>query len=339
MVFSDEHGEAQVYFNPGLGFFFDRLGVGPNLNGGCELRDVTDLGYADITAIARYPYQKVTDPDKASNTIRKVVRHRFSKTLVCVPKGPVPPIENSFAFICTATVTDITGARVAGEKVCFTAGGPGSEALVAFPLGTPHTREGNLLCIVTNVQGQASVEVVGKCGAGNVIAFFPEEGLIRVATFTFGCDTTTTTTTTTTGTTTTSTTTTGTTTTDRTTTPSTTTGPATTTTPAPATTTTVATVAGPQTTSTGASTTTLAATTTRAATTRRTTTARRTTTSRVRDVCPNIKGKQAKVPRGKVKVRGKCVLKPKRVVKAAKKSKRGCVVNGRYVFPCVRGKG
>ncbi len=102
LVYSDEHGEAQVYFNPGRGFFFDRLGVGPNLNGGCELRDVTDLGHADITAIARYPYQKVTDADKPSNTLHKVVRHRFSKTLVCVPKGPVPPIENGFAFICTA---------------------------------------------------------------------------------------------------------------------------------------------------------------------------------------------------------------------------------------------
>jgi hypothetical protein len=189
MVFSDEHGEAQVYFNPGTGFYADRLGVGPNLNGGCELRDVTDLGFADITAIARYPYQKVTDPDKPSNTIRKILRHRFSKTVTCVPKGPVPPIENSFAFICTATVIDITGARVAGEKVCFTTGGPGSEGLIPFPLGTAHTIENGFVCILTNSNGQASVEVFGKCGAGNVLVFFPEEGLIRVATFTFGCPT------------------------------------------------------------------------------------------------------------------------------------------------------
>ncbi len=187
MVFSDEHGEAQVYFNPGVGFFADRLGVGPNLNGGCELRDRTDLGFADITAIARYPYQKVTDPDKASNTIRKVLRHRFSKTVVCVPKGPVPPIENSFSFICTATVIDITGRPVQGEKVCFTAGGVGSEALIAFPIGTPFTTENSFVCVLTNANGQASVEVFGKCGAGNVLVFFPEEGLIRVATFTFGC--------------------------------------------------------------------------------------------------------------------------------------------------------
>ena len=187
MVFSDEHGEAQVYFNPGVGFFADRLGVGPNLNGGCELRDRTDLGFADITAIARYPYQKVTDPDKASNTIRKVLRHRFSKTVVCVPKGPVPPIENSFSFICTATVIDITGRPVQGEKVCFTAGGVGSEALIAFPLGTAFTTEGGFVCVLTNANGQASVEVFGKCGGGNVIVFFPEEGLIRTATFTFGC--------------------------------------------------------------------------------------------------------------------------------------------------------
>jgi hypothetical protein len=190
LVLSDEHGEAQVYFNPGLGFFFDRLGVGPNLNRGCDLRDVTNLGFADIQAIARYPYQKVTDSDKPSSTIRKVVRHRFRKDVVCVPKGPVPPIENSLAFICTATAIDIDGSPIVGEEVCFTAGGPGSELLFEFPVGTQHTRLGDFtICIRTNSSGQASVEVIGKCGTGNVFAFFKDEGLLRVATFTFGCPT------------------------------------------------------------------------------------------------------------------------------------------------------
>jgi hypothetical protein len=188
MVFSDEHGEAQVYFNPGLGFFFDNL-VTPNLNGGCDLRGITELGHADITAIARYPYQKVTDPDKPSTTIRKTVNSRFDKSVSCVPKGPTPPIENSLAFICTATAIDIDGSPIVNEKVCFMTG-QSSEGMREFPLGRPHVTEGvSRLCVWTDAHGQASVEVFGKCGAGNVIVEFVDEGIIRVATFTFGCPT------------------------------------------------------------------------------------------------------------------------------------------------------
>jgi hypothetical protein len=189
LVFSDEHGEAQVYFNPGTGFFFDNLGVIPNLNGGCDLRGISTLGVADISAVARYPYQKVTDPDKTSATIRKTVGSLFRKDVVCRPKGPVPPIENSLAFICTATAIDIDGTPFVGEKVCFMTGAP-SEGMRSFPLGTPSRDEGlGRLCVLTDANGQASVEVFGKCGAGNVIVEFVDEGIIRVATFTFGCPT------------------------------------------------------------------------------------------------------------------------------------------------------
>ncbi len=185
VLYSDEHGEAQAYFNPGIGFFFDNLGVGTNLNLACDLRGVDVLGTADIQAIARYPYQKTTDPDKASNVITKTVGNLFSKEVVCVPKGPVPPIENSLAFICTATAIDIDGTPFVNEKVCFMTNGEGARP---FPLGTPGVVEGlHRLCVFTNAQGQASIEVFGKCVQGNVIVEFVDEGIIRFATFTFGC--------------------------------------------------------------------------------------------------------------------------------------------------------
>ncbi len=185
VIFTDEHGEAQIKFFPGLGFFFDNLGIVVNANGGCDLQGIDVLGTADITAVARYPYQKTTDPDKVSNTLPKIIHSLFDKDIDCVPKGPVPPIENSLAFICTATAIDIDGTPFVGEPVCFVTNG---EGLREFPLGAPSFEDGlHRLCVITNDEGEASVEVFGKCLQGNVIAEFVEEGLIRFETFTFGC--------------------------------------------------------------------------------------------------------------------------------------------------------
>ena len=57
----------------------------------------------------------------------------------------------------------------------------------------------------------------------------------------------------------------------------------------------------------------------------------RPTTTVAKDVCPNIPGKQAKVPPSRIKQAGKCVTR----VKAKQKKKKVCV-NGRRVSPCVR---
>jgi hypothetical protein len=190
LVFSDEHGEAQAYFNPGTGFFFDNL-VAPNGNGGCDLRGITTLGTADITAVARYPYQKVTDPDKASTTIRKSVTSLFRKDVVCVPKAGLTGPEAGTAFICTATAIDIDGTPFDHEKVCFTAGGTGAERVFAFPIGSPaKVVDSFTICVWTDRNGQAQVEVIGKCGTGNVFALFEDERILRVSNiFTFGCPT------------------------------------------------------------------------------------------------------------------------------------------------------
>jgi hypothetical protein len=189
LVFSDEHGEAQVYFNPGTGFFFDNL-VTPNENGGCDLRGVTTLGTANISAVARYPYQKTTDPDKPSATITKRVGSLFNKSVTCHPKAGLTGPEAGTSYICTASAIDIDGSPFVHEKVCFMTGGTGSEGMRSFPLGTPSSEEGlGRLCVWTDSNGNASVEVFGKCGTGNVIAEFVDEGIIRLATWTFGCPT------------------------------------------------------------------------------------------------------------------------------------------------------
>ncbi|MFN2470564.1 MAG: hypothetical protein ABR583_06170 [Gaiellaceae bacterium] len=185
VTYSDEHGEVQAYFNPGLGFFFDNLGVGTNLNNACDLEGVDVLGTADIQAIARYPYQKTTDSDKASNVLQKRVHSRFHKGVTCVPKGPIPPITNGLAFICTAVAIDIDGNPFVNEKVCFMTNGEGARE---YPLGRASQQEGlHRLCVWTDSRGEASIEVFGKCIRGNVIAEFVAEGIIRFAIFDFAC--------------------------------------------------------------------------------------------------------------------------------------------------------
>ena len=78
-LYSDEHGEAQAYFDPGVDFFFDNLGIPVNGNGGCDLRGIDMLGRASITATARYPFQATTDSAKTSAPIQKTIHSRFEK--------------------------------------------------------------------------------------------------------------------------------------------------------------------------------------------------------------------------------------------------------------------
>ena len=111
-VFSDEHGEAQVYFSPGVDFFYDNLGLPGNLLNGCDLENVTELGHADITAIARLPKYPTPDTDRTSVSIRKTVRNKFHKEVKCLT-GTVNGDVTS--FICTAHGQDVDGTRSSGS--------------------------------------------------------------------------------------------------------------------------------------------------------------------------------------------------------------------------------
>jgi hypothetical protein len=201
-VYTDEHGEAQVRYNPGgaggSGFYFDNLsGAIHNDNGGCDLEPVDVLGTSAISATARYPYQPVSDPDKTSATITKSVHNRFVKTLSYYPKGP--GTANSTARIVVAHAQDIDGAPFVGEKVCFFVD---DEADGSFGFsgttGPPDHRfsvggsDGGSLgtadvCRITDVHGNAAIEVINSDPQSiNVTALFVPEALLRDIDVEFG---------------------------------------------------------------------------------------------------------------------------------------------------------
>jgi hypothetical protein len=178
-VYTDEHGEARVGFASGIGFNPAGLPIVFNANGGCDIQGIAQLGTNTISAVARYPYQPVTAPDVAGDElVPKAVTSAFNKQVTCVPKGA--GLANQVAFICTASAIGINGQPFVGETVCFI-----SNAEAILPLGPPGTNPGlvgaAVTCVLTNNQGQASVEIFGK-GTVNVIAFFVEEGLLRFTT-------------------------------------------------------------------------------------------------------------------------------------------------------------
>jgi hypothetical protein len=205
VVYTDEHGEAQVKYNPGgaggNGFYFDNLaGVIHNDNGGCDLEGIDVLGTSTITATARYPYQPVSDPDKTSAPLTKKVHSLFTKTLSYYPKGSGE--ANGNARIVVAHAQDIDGAPFAGEKVCFfvddeadgafgfsgTTGLPGHRFSVG---GTDGGTFGTAdVCRITDEHGNAAIEVINSDPQLiNVTALFVNEALLRDIDLDFGVPT------------------------------------------------------------------------------------------------------------------------------------------------------
>ena len=73
-VFTDEHGEAQVEYEPFAGgFYYDAVGATLNDNRGCDLQDVAVLGRSVISATAKYPGQPVSFPAMTSGTLTKTI--------------------------------------------------------------------------------------------------------------------------------------------------------------------------------------------------------------------------------------------------------------------------
>jgi hypothetical protein len=133
-VYSDEHGEADVYFVPGLGFYFDNLNVIKNSNGGCDLKNVDVLGTSHVVVTARYPYQPVTASDPSA-AVDYTVHSKFQKTLFSYAKGPAGT-DNDVDRIVLAHAQDIDGNPLQFEVVCWTSNDLGNGAITAFP-GSP----------------------------------------------------------------------------------------------------------------------------------------------------------------------------------------------------------
>ena len=192
VVYTDEHGEAQVTYTPGTGMFFDNLGALMNDNGGCDLQGIDPIGTSSITATAKYPYQPVTDPAKTSAPLVKVVHSLFDKSMTYWPKGPGP--ANDVARIVVAHAQDITGIGFGHERVCFMGDalvegmkvftgttGPANARINLYGSSRADDPEGlNRLCVWTNRYGNAAVEIFNSNGGiADIIADYVDEGILR----------------------------------------------------------------------------------------------------------------------------------------------------------------
>jgi hypothetical protein len=155
-VYTDEHGEAIVEFNPDVGAILT-----PNANGLCDLGEINGpalLGSATITADARDPFQ-LTFVRRPGNTLTKNVYELAGKSLDCVAKSPI------LAF-CVEVIRDIRGNPVAGAEVSFTREPRGLIVPAALNFGGYNTigqtivsATDNEVRVRTNALGQAGVEI------------------------------------------------------------------------------------------------------------------------------------------------------------------------------------
>jgi len=205
-VYTDESGEANVNFVPGLGMYFDNLhSVNKNLNGGCDLEGIDPIGTATIDAVAKYPYQPVTAPDQAGDPVAFTVHNLFQKTLTVYSKGIDANgiTSNSVAKIVLAHAQDIDGSPLAYEAICWMAN-KNAEGMRVFvgdiPAPTADDPDAvitldpwhgllttfkdpvgiNRLCTFTDENGNSAIEVFNSDRTSvNVIAEFVNEGILR----------------------------------------------------------------------------------------------------------------------------------------------------------------
>ena len=204
-VYTDEHGEARIGYLPGENFYFDALNTTPgDSNNGCDLAGVKVLGTSNISAIARYPYQKVTDPDKpAKTTLTKTVYNLFQKNLSYFPKNYNPNSANAtLDKLIVAHAQDIDGQPFVNETVCFsgayessgaaisgffpavgnvTVVRPDTTSFVVYNYGETYNPLGSgFKCTKTDGNGNAVFELQGSASlTADVIANFTSEGLAR----------------------------------------------------------------------------------------------------------------------------------------------------------------
>jgi hypothetical protein len=107
-VYTDEHGQAEVLYDPNAGFTLT-----PDANHRCTAFVVGPTTYTSaIKATAVYPYKKVA-PAQTTAALTKTVSTASSKTLSCVPKG-------QYEAFCVETVKDPWGNPISSAKVKFT---------------------------------------------------------------------------------------------------------------------------------------------------------------------------------------------------------------------------
>jgi len=196
-VYTDEHGEAYVQYNP----FRNIWGVGgivltPDSNGRCDIYGPAPVGHSTITATSVYPDQPVLwdGANKTSNALTKTVNFASSKVLNCVPKS------SNEAF-CVETILDLEGNPVSGAKVefnaqSFTGSAPiiGADAAKVTPYDTTGQTgsgqaTGGPIDVWTGANGQAGIFVRSTNGScidvesENVYTRNNGDGIFRSADF------------------------------------------------------------------------------------------------------------------------------------------------------------
>jgi hypothetical protein len=200
-VFTDEHGEAQVEYEPFAGgFYYDAVGAVLNDNRGCDLQDVDVLGRSVISATAKYPGQPVSFPNTTSASLTKTIGNEFDKSARYYPKGT--GAANANANIVVVHGQDVDGSPFAGERVCFYVDdkadsyrlfsgvtGPASARfrVTSEQAETPDSIHPDVRCAYLDANGNAALEVFNSGDQTiNVIAEYIDEGLLRDIDVIFG---------------------------------------------------------------------------------------------------------------------------------------------------------
>lgn len=163
-VYTDEHGNAEVLFNPNGGF---NLSADANNRCAAFVSGPTTFT-SQITATAVYPYKKVA-PAQTTAPLTKTVATAALKSLACTPKG----LNEAF---CVETVHDAWGNPVVGAPVKFTANSTGNANLqpdAAVLGGFDTTGQGagannpaeNFVIVSTNRLGEAGVAITDSLAA------------------------------------------------------------------------------------------------------------------------------------------------------------------------------
>jgi len=125
-VYTDEHGQAYVQFNPANTSDGEGIYLTPDANGRCDVYGGSLVGTATIQAESVYPAQQPADPGnsgkaKLSGVITKTVNFTPSKVLTCLPKS------TNEAY-CVETVTDFEGNPIDADVEFTTQTSQGSNA-------------------------------------------------------------------------------------------------------------------------------------------------------------------------------------------------------------------
>jgi hypothetical protein len=207
-VYTDESGEANINFVPGLGMYFDNLtAANLNKNGGCDLENVDPIGTAEVDVVAKYPFQQPTARPLAADPVNFKVHNLFKKTLTVFSKGVDKNniVSNSVARIVLTHAQDIDGSPLAYELVCWMADGNAAGFRVfagTLPVPAPTKDDPDALltldpwhallttyqdpwglgrlCTFTDRWGNSAIEVYnsGKTPV-DVIAEYVNEGILR----------------------------------------------------------------------------------------------------------------------------------------------------------------